>query len=200
MPGLLDSPALDLAQAVERLRELQARGRHLIALALALAIAGAALAAAGHGRTGVPLVIGAAGALGLAGLCRTDRRRLLVALVAQGDAWALEGVRELAERLRGPQERRRLSQGLRAAAEAGSPGAQLSMMVDPARAHDVGDRLNALAERCGDPVLKVNAQAAAICRRLLCDPQHSPLYNPHVPEGDLRRVLELLERELTARP
>lgn len=196
MPGFLDLPQLDLAQALHRLGELRARGRHLVALTLGLALGGAALIAAVSGRAGVPLLIGAAGALGLLGLCRSDRSRLLVALVAQGDAWALDGVRDAAERLCSPRERRRLARGLRDAAAAGMTGAQLSMMVDPARAGDVRDRLLSLAERLSDPLVKVSAPAAAICRRLLCDPQHSPLYNPHVPERDLARVLDLLERDL----
>ena len=196
MPGFLDLPQLDLAQALHRLRELRARGRHLAALTLALALAGALLVVLASGSVGVPLLIGAAGALGLLGLCRSDRTRLLVALVAQGDAWALDGVRDAAERLCSPRELRRLARGLRAAAEAGMTGAQISIMVDPARASDVRDRLLTLAEHLSDPLVKVSAPAAAICRRLLCDPQHSPLYNPHVPERDLGRVLDLLERDL----
>jgi hypothetical protein len=200
VPGFLDLPQLDLEQALDRLRELRARARHLAALTLGLALAGAALVAAGSGSVGVPLLIGAAGALGLLGLCRSDRTRLLVALVAQGDAWALEGVRDAAERLCTRRELRRLARGLRAAAAAGRTGAQISIMVDPARAGDVRDRLLALAERLSDPVVKVSAPAAAICRRLLCDAQHSPLYNPHVPERDLGRVLDLLERDLATQP
>lgn len=199
MPGFLDLPQLDLERAFHRLRELRVRGRHLAALTLGLALAGAALVAAVNGSVGVPLLIGAAGALGLLGLCRSDRSRLLVALVAQGDAWALDGVRDAAERLCSPRELRRLARGLRDAAAAGMTGAQASMMVNPARAGDVRDRLLALAERLSDPPVKVSAPAAAICRRLLCDAQHSPLYNPHVPERDLGRVLDLLERDLVAR-
>ena len=198
MPGFLDLPQHDLDRAVVRLRELRARSRQLTALTLALALAGALLVAAGGARAGVPLLIGAAGSLGLLGLCRSDRTRLLVALVAQGDAWALDGVRDAAERLCSPRELHRLARGLRAAAAAGMTGAQVSMMVDPARAGDVRERLIALAERLSDPLVKVSAPAAAICRRLLCDAQHSPLYNPHVPERDLGRVLDLLERDLLA--
>jgi hypothetical protein len=198
VPGFLDLPRLDLERAFHRLRELRVRGRHLAALTLGLALAGAALVAAVNGSVGVPLLIGAAGALGLLGLCRSDRSRLLVALVAQGDAWALDGVRDAAERLCSPRELRRLARGLRDAAAAGMTGAQVSMMVNPARAGDVRDRLLALAERLSDPPVKVSAPAAAICRRLLCDAQHSPLYNPHVPERDLGRVLDLLERDLVA--
>lgn len=196
MPGFLDLPQLDLVEALHRLRELRARGRNLAALTLALALAGALLVVVASGSVGVPLLIGAAGALGLLGLCRSDRTRLLVALVAQGDAWALDGVRDAAERLCSPRELRRLARGLRAAAAAGMTGAQISIMVDPARASDVRDRLLTLAERLSDPLVKVSAPAAAICRRLICDPQHSPLYNPHVPERDLGRVLDLLERDL----
>jgi hypothetical protein len=198
VPGFLDLPQLDLEQSLARLRELRARGRQLAALTLALALAGAVLLAAVGGSAGVPLLIGSAGALGLLGLCRSDRRRLLVALVAQGDAWALDGVRDAAEYLRSPRELRRLARGLRAAAAAGMTGAQVTMMVDPARAGDVRDRLLALAERLSDPLVKVSGPAAAICRRLLCDAQHSPLYNPHVSERDLGRVLDLLESDLVA--
>jgi hypothetical protein len=198
MPGLLDESPLDLAGAVRRLRELRARGQQLAALTVLLAGMGVVLIATGHS-VGVPLMIGAAGALALLGLCRGDRRRLLVALVAQGDAWALEGVPQLAERLRSARERQRLARGLRAAAEAGTTGAQLSMMVDPARAADVGERLVALAERLTDPVVRVSAQTAAICRRLLCDARHSPLYNPHIPERDLGRILDVLERDVAGR-
>ena len=200
MPGFLDLPQLDLDVALRRLRELSERSRQLAALTLALAAVGGLLVAAVNASAGVPLLIGAAGALGLLGLCRSDRTRLLVALVAQGDAWALEGVRDAAERLCSPREVRRLARGLRAAAAAGMTGAQISMMVDPARAGDVRDRLLSLAERLSDPVVKVSAPAVAVCRRLLCDPQHSPLYNPHVPERDLGRVLDLLERDLVAQP
>ena len=197
MTGLLDTSPLDRMGAVRRLEELRGRARQLTALSTGLVLAGGVLLAMGHS-FGVPLMIGAAGALGLWGLCRSDRHRFLVLLVAQGDAWALEGVREVAERLLSVRERQRMAHGLRAAAAAGMPGAQVSMMVDPARAADVGDRLVALADRFADPLVKISAQAAAICRRLLCDAQHSPLYNPRIPERDLRRVLDVIERDLAS--
>jgi len=196
VPGLLSTPPIDLAAAAGRLRELRSRARQLLALAVVLTVFGGLLSAAGHAGIGVPLLIGAGGALGLLGLCRGDRRRLLVRLVAQGDAYSVEGVSALAARLQSPRERRRIAKALRAAADVGS-GMKLSLMVDPPRADGVRDRLTALAARFNDPLVHVSAQVAAICRRLLCDAQHSPLYNPHVAEEDLRRVLDLLERELS---
>jgi hypothetical protein len=194
--GLLATSPIDLAAARRRLRELRSRARQLLMLAGVLAAIGGFLTAVGEQRTGVPLLIGAGGAVALLGLCRGDRRRLLVMLVAQGDAWSVEGVSELAARLRTPRERRRIADGLRAAADVGA-GVQLALMVSPPRADAVRERLNALAERFSDPLVNVNATAAAMCRRLLCDPQHSPLYNPHVPEEDLWRILDLVERDLT---
>lgn len=198
MPSLLDASPLDLTRAGSRLSDLRVRAHQLAVLTLVLVAAGSALLGTGHS-VGTPLLIGAAGALGLYGLCRSDRRRLLVALIAQGDASALDGVPQLAERLRSISERRRLARGLRAAAAVGAPGGQVPVMVDPARAADVADRLITLAERFGDPVVRISAQTAAICRRLLCEPQHSPLYNPHIPERDLDRILDLLERGVTGR-
>jgi hypothetical protein len=143
---------------------------------------------------GIPLLVGAAAAFALAILCRSDRHRLLVRLVAQGDAWTVDGVSELAERLGSPRERRRLAQGLRAAAAAGMTGAQTPLMVSAARASDVADRLVALAEALADPAVRVSPPAAALCRRLLSDAMYSPLYNPHVPERELPRVLDVVER------
>jgi hypothetical protein len=165
-------------------------------LALALTGLGGGLSLLGDGALGIPLLIGAAGAFALVGLSHGDRRRLLVALVAQGDAWSVDGVAALAERLQSPRERRRIADGLRAAADVGQ-GAQLFMIVNPPRADAVRGRLVTLAERFGDPLVSVSAQTAAICRRLLCDAQNSPLYNAHLPEDDLQRVLDLVDRELS---
>lgn len=199
MPGLLEAESLDLASAVRQLGELRSRHRQLLAVAALLAAAGASLVALGREGVGVPLGIGAAAAVGLWALCRTDRRRLLVRLVAQGDAFSLAEVQALARKLCSQRERRRLASGLRAAADAGATGSQLSIMVDPARADGASDRLRALAEAFADPLVAVSPPAAALCRRLLCDAMHSPLYNPHVPEPELGRILDVLEHGM-ARP
>jgi hypothetical protein len=75
--------------------------------------------------------------------------------------------------------------------------ARLGLVVYPPRADAVRDRLIALAERFTNPSVDVSPPAAALCRRLLCDAQHSPLYNPHVPEDDLGRILDVVEREIS---
>jgi hypothetical protein len=197
VPGLLDPPPLHLAQATWRLRELRARGRQLALLAGGLALLGLVTGLLeGLSGPSIPLLIGAGAALGMAMVCRSDRRRLLVGLVSQDDAWSVEGVREFAERLVGDRERLRLTRGLRDAVAAARDGVQTPMMIRPERASAAAERLTRLAEALADPAVRVSAPAAALCRRLLSDAIHSPLYNPYVPEGDLLRVLDLVERGL----
>lgn len=197
MPELVTPSHLDLVAAAQRLRGLHARARQAALLAVALAAAGGVLSVLGQSASGIPFLIGAAGALALVGLSHGDRRRLLVALVAQGDAWSVDGVAALAEWLQSPRERRRIAEGLRAAADVGQ-GAQLFMMVHPPRADAFRERLETLADRFSNPLVGVSAQATAICRRLLSDAQNSPLYNPLLPEEDLRRILDVVDRKLTS--
>jgi len=192
--GLLDPPQINLAEAGRRLRELHDLAANLLGLAALLAAIGTGLAITGSRSAGIALLVGAASALARAGLCRADRRRLLVRLVAQGDERGLAEVAEFANQLCAPRERARMANGLRVAAQSGKTGAGTAMMVDPARASDCADRLMALADAFGDPRVPVSASIAAICRRLLCDAAVSPLYNPRIPECELPRVLELLER------
>jgi hypothetical protein len=193
VPGLLDPPPLDLGEASRRVRELRRRARELFRLGGLLTAAGAALVALDPGGLGIPLLIGAAAAFALCALQRSDRTRLLVRLIAQGDAWMVDGVQELADRLLSARERSRLADGLRAAAETAELGAQTAMMVSPARVDPIAERLLRLADKVADPTVRLTAPAAALCRRLLCDAMYSPLYNPHVPERELPRVLDLVE-------
>jgi hypothetical protein len=169
-------------------------------LSAVLAVLGAVLVLRDPGGLGIPLLVGAAAALGLGAMWRSDRYRLLLRLVAQGDAWSVDGVSELADRLRSQRERLRLADSLRAVAAAGMTGAKTTLMVDPARADAIAPRIVHLAQALADPAVAVSAQAVALCRRLLNEPMRSPLYNPHVPEPELPRVLDLVERgvKLTA--
>lgn len=161
-----------------------------------LTLVGGWLLATHPGGLGVPLLIGAAAAFGLAGICRSDRRRLLVRLVAQGDAYGIEEVSRLAKRLLTARERQRLAKALRGAVESLLPGAQSTLMVNPARVDMVAERLSAIADAIADVGVAISAQAAALCRQLLHEPMRSPLYNPGIPEPELPRLLDLVERGL----
>lgn len=190
---------MTLTAAAHRLRELRARSCACLATGAAFAAAAAALwAVTGRGApSAVTLLAGAGAAVAIALLARGERRRLLLILVAQGDAGAIHEVRAFADVLCTPRERARLADALLAAANAGRTGAQSAIMVDPARAEEFGDRLRALANALIAPSVRVSASAIAICRRLLSEAAISPLYNPRLPSRELRRVLELVEREVT---
>jgi hypothetical protein len=191
--SLLDDPPLDLAEARARLAELRTLIRRRIALGLALALLGAALIALGAERVGIPLLIGAAAAALLVGLGRDDRRRLLIRLVAQDDAWAIDEVRRAATRLVSPPERRRLAGGLRHAAEAAVPRHAEFSVVDPFRATHFDERLRRLAAAIADVTVPLAAPGAALCRRLLAEGRHSPLYNPNLADSDLDRAIARIE-------
>jgi hypothetical protein len=192
--SLLDQPPLQLAAARLRLHELKKGARQRLAAAVLLAAAGAFLLASGRSALGLPLLIGAAAAVLLSLVARDDRRRLLVRLVAQDDAWSIDEVRRTADVLISASQRRRLARGLVHAAQAGEPGPQDFAIVTPERAFLIRPKLQLLAQAIGDPGVPLRAPAAALCRRLLTDGFLSPLYNPHIPEGELERVIAVIER------
>jgi hypothetical protein len=194
MPSLLDQPPLDLGEARTRLGELRALVRRRAAIGLALASAGALLILAGTEEIGIPLLIGAAAAALLVGLGRDDRRRLLVRLVAQDDAWAIDEVPSAAERLVSPPERRRLAGGLRNAAAAAVPRHAEFSLVDPFRATATAERLRRLASTVGDLAVPMRPPGAALCRRLLSEGRLSPLYNPNLADAELDLLIDRIER------
>ena len=60
----------------------------------------------------------------------------------------------------------------------------------------VAERLSAIADAIAAVGVAISAQAAALCRQLLHEPMRSPLYNPGIPEPELPRLLDLVERGL----
>jgi hypothetical protein len=140
---------------------------------------------------------GAITALVIGGLAIDERRRLLVSLVAMGDATSIPEVGALADRLaHDPAERRRVAASLRAAAHASRPGVagyRAPMVAAHGRVALYAPRLLALADAIGDQRVPVSPPAVALCRRLLTDGVGSPLYNPNLPERELDRVLSVVE-------
>jgi len=117
-----------------------------------------------------------------------------VRLVAQGDALSIADVRAHAQRLGTPRERRRLADGLRTAVASVTTGAHVPVMVNAPRVDDFAARLLGIAEAIADPGVSFSPQALALCGQMLHDPMRSPLCNPQVPERELPRILELVER------
>ncbi len=199
MPTLLDVSPADLASAQARLRELGSRARLRLVAALALAVCGGAVLLDGQLRAlGVALLVGGVAALALAAMSHGDRRRVLVALVAQDSE--LPEARRAAATLTTPRERVRLARSLRIAAEHGD-GVPVNapLMVDPARAADAGARLRQLADAIAAPQAATEPAALALCRQMLTEPRRSPLCNPRVPAAELERLLRRVERGVASR-
>jgi hypothetical protein len=192
--GLLDQKPLDLRDAERRLLALGRRTHELIGLGLVLAAVAAFTVVVDPSGPGVPIAIGAVSAFGLAALRRADRRKLLAQLVVQGDALAITEVKLYAQQLTTARERRRLADGLRMAVASVGQGAHVTVMVNAPRVDDFAPRLLGIAEAISDQAVSFNPQALALCGQMLHDPMRSPLCNPHVPERELPRILELVER------
>ncbi len=194
MPTLLDVSPADLAEAQARLRELARRVTFRLATAIWLSAGGVALVLFGHLRpAGVALLVGAAAGLAMAGISRGDRRRLLVALVAQGSN--LPEVHRAAAALCSSRERVRLARSLRiAAGHGGGTSVTAPLMVDPARAADAAARLRRLADAIVAPSVTTEPAALALCRQMLTEARRSPLCNARLPEAELERLLARVER------
>jgi hypothetical protein len=192
--SLLDQPPLDLAAARARLAEQRSLGHRRAAVGLILALLGGVLVLLGAERVGIPLLIGACAAALLVALAREDRRRLLIRLVSQDDAWAIAEVCDAADLLVSATGRRRLARGLRHAADAAVPRHAEFSVVDPFRATAVDERLRALASAIEDAAVPLEPSGAALCRRLLGEGRLSPLYNPNIADSELDRVIARIER------
>jgi hypothetical protein len=201
MPTLLDNAPQSLSAASARLDALRTRMIQMLEWFAALVILGVVLLLTESAALAGSVGAGAVTALVLLALARDERRGLLLSLVAQGDANAIPEVRALAERLaHDPAVRRRVAASLRTAARAGQAsgrGARAPMVVAPGRVARYAPRLLALADAIGDERRAVTAPALALCRRLLSDGAGSPLYNPHLSERELDRVLAVVEAGIT---
>jgi hypothetical protein len=190
MPLLGDTVELDSSR--ERLRLLRRRCRDFVAAAAAVAAGGASVVALGRADLGVPALIAAGVGLGVSGLAATERTQLLTRLVACGLGDGVPEAAGFARALTTPRRRARLARGLELAVEAGRPGQHDLTHVRPDRAHCVREQLADLARAFRDPSRPVTPASAALCRRLLCEPTVSPLFNPGLPEHELARALSAI--------
>jgi hypothetical protein len=199
MPPLIDDAYRNLSAASARLAELRHRMVAMLEWCVSLLVLGAVLWLIGSPGLALSVAAGAIAALVIGGLALDERRRLVLGLVAQGDAYSIPQVRALADRFANdPSQRRRIASSLRTAARAGRAGIRAPMMVSPGRVVSHGPRLLALATAFEDERRVVSPSAMALCRTLLSDGAGSPLYNPNLPERDLDRVLAAVEAGITA--
>ena len=190
----LPSEQQDLRTASTRLSRLRDRTRAAVEWCMALLILGGVLWLVGSDDLAFAVGAGAVAAVAIGALAVDERRRLLLALVIQGDATSIPEVGALAERLaHDPMQRRRVARALRTAVRAnrhagGAPGA-----IDYGRIEARAPRLLALADAIDDERHTVTPSAIALCRTLLSDGAGSPLYNPNLSERELDRTLAVVE-------
>jgi hypothetical protein len=197
MPTLLDNAPPSLSAAAARLAALHDRMIQLSEWFAALVVLAVVLLFTESVALAGSVGAGAIAALAICGLAVDERRRLLLSLVAMGDATSIPEVGALADRLaHDPAERRRVAASLRTAAGAGRMGVaayRAPMVVAQGRVALYAPRLLALADAIGDERVSVSPPAVALCRRLLTDGAGSPLYNPNLSERELDRVLAAVE-------
>lgn len=173
---------------IERAARLAGRTRELLAAAALLFAPGIVLAATSHPNAAAAALAAALAGTAGAALARAERRRELFRLVAAGRTND-PAVRAFAHELLKPSWRRRLAQGLRRAARAGEPGLQELTHIRPERASVLHTQLLELAAAIADQTRTLRPESAALCRRLLCEPLVSPLYNASLPLEELERAL-----------
>jgi hypothetical protein len=183
---------VELGYACARLEMLGRRQRDLLTGSAVLALAGTVAAARGHSQLAFSLAFGTAVGLAFAYVARSERAHLLTRLVAQGDESSVVDARAYARRLSAPSMRLRLARGLERAAAAGRPGLHEYTWIPPERVFDLREELLRLAEGFRDLGVAVTPASAALCRRMLCEPVVSPLYNPRIPEAELTRLLGVI--------
>jgi hypothetical protein len=148
-------------------------------LALAALVLGLAIAATLTWPTvAMPLFLGGVGVgvLGMRALLR--HWDLLESLVGERDAYVIPEVREHALREASMRRRRSLAAELRAMIEQPQLGGEL-------RVSGVVEELDALASQLGDEGLVLTPVSAVACRRLVCDPAESPLFEPSTRSAEL---------------
>jgi hypothetical protein len=183
---------VELGHARARLETLGRRHRELLMGSAILALASLVVALLGRSQLAFSLAFGAAVGLAFAYLARSERAHLLTRLVAQGDDSLFHEAEAFARKLLAPPMRLRLARGLERAAEAGRPGVHEYTWMRPERVYDLREELLRLAAGFRDLGLAVTPASAALCRRMICEPVASPLYNPKIPEAELARLLAVI--------
>jgi hypothetical protein len=183
----VDAYALDQADRRLRLWRREEIDDALLAL---FAGACAGLVARFEVRLALALAIGAGLALALAAMAAARRRGLVASLALDRDAYVLEDVRHLGERLTTHPARERFA---RTFASLAADPERSPPCFSRSRVRAFAPELGLVADELRDPEMQVEPTSAAECRRLLTDGVVSPLLNPDVPVVDLRATLIRIE-------
>jgi hypothetical protein len=168
----------DVERSMHRVR------RCLVAGGVVAAIAGAAVSFSP--RFAVALSVGCVLLLSIAVALWLSRIERIERLALDPAAYAIPAVARYGARACALRERRRLASVIQAmVCERGHP-LDLHLVI---RASRYAPQLETLARELASPATQVQPPMAVACRRLITRPVESPLYNPNLPEEDLRALL-----------
>lgn len=165
-------------------RSLHRAQRLLIAAIVVAALAIVAIPASPG--FAVALAAGAALQVGAAVVLWVTRRERIERLALDPSAYVIPAVARFGARVCALRERRRLAAFIEAVVHDRGHPLELHLV---GRAGHHAQLLDAVAHELASPAARVEPAVAVACRRLLTRPVESPLYNPNLPEEDLRALL-----------
>lgn len=195
LKSVLDRDLPRLQDAERKLDALGSQARDL-SIAFLLAVVGTVAAIVAEPRLAVILAAAAVATLVLAGRSIWRRRELLVMLLPQRDAYAIEAVRKEANQFVTVARRRRLGGWLReivAVADGEQHPPSANVRVIDARVRPRRERMLRIADALEDDGRRVHPASVALLHQVLTRPGMSPLYNPGLDEDLLDLALHRVE-------
>jgi hypothetical protein len=174
----VDMAAADVERSRHRTRRCLVTGGVVAAIAVTVVPMSSGFA--------ITLGVGASLQLSAAVLLWLSRRERIERLALDPSAYAIPDVARFGARVCALRERRRLAAFIDAVVHSRGSPLELHLV---ARAAVYGQQLDTLARELASPAARVEPAVAVACRRLLTRPVESPLYNPNLPEEDLRALL-----------
>ncbi len=174
----VESAAADVEKSLQRTL------RSLVAAAVVALIAGG-VAPFSVSFT-IALAIGALLELALGAVFWVYRREQIERLALEPSAYTIPAVARFGARVAALSERRRLASWINSVVHERGQPLELHLVV---RVTHYASQLETLASELAVPSARVEPAMAVACRRLLTRPVESPLYNPNLPEEDLRALL-----------
>jgi hypothetical protein len=177
--------ARDIDTASAQIESLQHRVRHCV-IASGVVAGVAAAAVPFSSGFAIALGVGVIIQLALAGIVWLRRRERIEKLALEPAAYVIPAVARFGARIGALRVRRQLATAIHALVHERGHPLELHLVVRAAR---YTNQLETLARELASPSARVEPATAVACRRLITRPVESPLYNPNLPEEDLRALL-----------
>lgn len=174
----VESAAADVEKSLQRTLRLLAAAAVVGLIAAAIAPFSASFA--------IALTVGALLELAIGAVLWVVRRERIERLALEPSAYTIPAVARFGTRVAALRERRRLAAWINSVVHERGQPLELHLVV---RVSHYASQLETLASELAAPSARVEPPMAVACRRLLTRPVESPLYNPNLPEEDLRALL-----------